>query len=159
MSICPDIPWRKVAHIALIVRDMEKALENWSKILGISKPSSTIFGPDEKHPHYFMDKQTLGKVKILFINLDNISIELMEALPGDVTAWGEWIRYRGSGVHHISWITENKEAFDLCVNRIVNELKLGDIIQRGTFEGGEVVEIDTRENLGAIIELVYLAKK
>ncbi|MEM0028516.1 MAG: VOC family protein [Ignisphaera sp.] len=139
---------KKVVQIAIVVKDIEKVLENWVKLLGTEKPSIIETEDWEKTKMMFRGMPSSGRAKLAFINMDNIVIELIEPIDGPST-WKEFLDKHGNGIHHIAFSVENA---DDCVKSL--ESVGGYKEQEGFFEEGKYVYVNAVESLGAIIELL-----
>jgi catechol 2,3-dioxygenase-like lactoylglutathione lyase family enzyme len=151
--MCVD-PLRTVVQVAIVVRDLNKAVEYWSKILGL-KPSAIVETENyEKTKMMFRGSPSQGRAKLAFFNLNNIVLELIEPIGGPST-WSEFLEKHGDGLHHIAFnFSENPE----CVDKIIKEID-GEIQQRGFSKGGKYIYVDARKSLGAIIEFLIRFKE
>jgi methylmalonyl-CoA/ethylmalonyl-CoA epimerase len=75
-----------IQHIAIAVREIEKAVLAYAGILGASVSEMTDV-PDQK-------------IRICFIQLANARIELISPLPGNESL-SRFLDKRGDGLHHI----------------------------------------------------------
>lgn len=102
------MPSGPLAHICLIVEDLDKAIEDWTKILGILDPDQLAErlvrydgfeggeaggGGDDR-----MDWAT-------FVNPNGAEIQLMA--PGKDTKLGKRLEKHGEHVHHICFTTDD----------------------------------------------------
>ncbi len=85
---------KKINHIGIVVRDMEKSLSFWSKILGLSATAV------ERVPSY--------KVDIAFLRAGESDIELLEPHAGNAPM-EKLIRENGGGLDHLCLEVENLE--------------------------------------------------
>ncbi len=94
---------KKIDHIAVAVRDVEKAAEFYEKVLGLK-----LGGIEEVEG---MD------VKVGFIPVGETRIELVQPLDPN-SGVAKFIEKRGEGIHHICYEVEDvKEALTLCKTR------------------------------------------
>jgi catechol 2,3-dioxygenase-like lactoylglutathione lyase family enzyme len=102
-----------LCHVAIIVKDIEQAVEHWSELLGL--PKAKIFNlPPSSDVPAFTDG-ALGDytdVKLASFQLENCVIEL--AQPGkNPSPWKDILDKRGEGVQHLSFIVpDRKKAQD-----------------------------------------------
>lgn len=140
-----------VAHIGIVVADLEKAVAHWTKVLGLAESPSIMVGtghPD--NPTRYHGQPTAGQVRLAFFNLENIQIELLSPHGEGTTEWSEFLRENGTGVHHIAFFV--KGLGEVYVDRL-QERGIG-IAQQGGWDGGEYLYTDTRPELGVAIELL-----
>ena len=96
-------PLWPIDHIAHIVHDLDKAIENYASLLGLNSSESTpeVGGSSRVLPHY---RETLPehKVEVAFIDLENTSIELITPLEGN-SSLVNFLNSRGEALHHICY--------------------------------------------------------
>ncbi len=140
---------KNVVQIGIVVDNIEKAVELWSKLLGLEIPRIIETGVWEETKMEFRGNPSRGRAKLALIKLNNIVIELIEPIDGPST-WREFLENHGPGVHHIAFNVSKPEE---CVRKLED---LGARIeQKGMFRGGYYIYIDARKSLGAIIELLH----
>lgn len=84
----------KVEHIGIAVKNMEKAIEIFSRILG-------------KAPYKEEIVESEG-VRTVFFDAGNVKIELLEAL-NEHSPIAKFIERRGEGIHHIAFGSSSVE--------------------------------------------------
>jgi methylmalonyl-CoA epimerase len=144
------LPTRNMGHIAIIVRDIEKAAKEWAALFGMEVPQWSLIDPPEKSNIRYRGKPTEARLKTAFLNLDNLRIELMEPIGGPST-WMEFLQNQGEGVHHVAFKIKGMDDY---VARL--EKQGMSLIQRGewtVYTGGCYAYFDTPQ-LGVILELV-----
>jgi methylmalonyl-CoA/ethylmalonyl-CoA epimerase len=102
--------FKKVEHIGIAVKDLNKSNELFSK----------LFGKD----HYKIEKVDSEKVSTSFFMLGETKIELVESTSND-SAIAKFIDKKGEGIHHIAYeVTDilkemnrlKQEGFELLNN-------------------------------------------
>ena len=93
-----------VCQIAIVVEDIEAAAHNWADLLGVEVPGWRLTGPKEESHVRYRGQSTEGRAKLAFLQMDNISIELIEPVGGP-SVWQEVLDARGECVHHIAFHT------------------------------------------------------
>lgn len=137
-----------VAQIGIVVRDIEKTCEEFSKIFGVEKPNIIITDAYEKSRTEYRGKPTYARAKLAFFNFQNIVIELIEPDENPST-WREFLDNYGEGIHHLGFEIKGMKE------KIENFERLGiKIAQRGEYEGGRYTYLDTLKQLKFIIELL-----
>ena len=141
---------RDMVHIAVIVRDVEKAAEEWAALFGMEVPQWSLIDPPEKSNAQYRGKPTEARLKTAFLSFDNLRVELMEPVGGPST-WMDFLQNQGEGVHHIAFEIKGMDDY------IAKLDKQGiPLIQRGewtVYTGGTYAYFDTPQ-LGVILELV-----
>jgi catechol 2,3-dioxygenase-like lactoylglutathione lyase family enzyme len=109
---------KKMCQLAILVRDIERALDNWAKLLGMEKPSIWIFPKPDEVPAF-----TNGNIgdysdcKLAIFELDNIRLELVE--PGPHSGpWKEKLERDGEGLQHLSFIVPDRKKFNEALKNI-----------------------------------------
>ena len=146
----PLLGTNKIEQLAIVVKDLDAAAEEYCKLLGAEKPPVIQSGPSELTQVVFEGKPTEGESKYMFINTPLLQLELIE--PGDSpSTWKKHLETQGEGVHHISFLVNDMdEKVKLMENRGYP------IIQRGNFWNGKgrYAYMDTTATYKVIIELL-----
>lgn len=94
------MPSGPMAHICLLVSDLDQAVEDWSKILGVLDPGQT----EKQIVRY--DEFEGGEDQMrwaTFVSDHGAEIQLMQPAPG--TPLHKRLEKHGEGVHHICFTT------------------------------------------------------
>jgi methylmalonyl-CoA/ethylmalonyl-CoA epimerase len=137
-----------ICQVCLIVRDIERSIEAYSRIFGLPEPECTVTdGPEIAHTRY-RGGPTDARAKLAFFDMGQVTLELIEPIGGPST-WQEFLDQRGEGVHHIAFFVEDTD-------RTVAFLERNDIavIQQGDYTGGRYTYVDSVSDLGVILELL-----
>jgi len=144
----PVIVSKKLAQVAIIVKDIDAARNAWAELLGVQPPEVSIAESNSSRPTLYMGKSTDAKCKLAFITLENIQIELIQPMGGEST-WQEYLDKDGEGIHHVAF---QVKGIDGVEKRF--ELQGNPTVQRGGWDGGAYSYIDASKNLGCILELL-----
>jgi len=134
-----------IKHVCLVVRDLEKAMEQLRSLWDIG-PFRFI---DSDHPEGIVRGKNIHYTgKLAFAKAGDIEIELIEPREGD-GIWWEFLRNKGEGVHH----------FGIFVPNLDKELarfkeKGIRVLQSGESEHVKLAYMDTEGMLGVVIELL-----
>jgi catechol 2,3-dioxygenase-like lactoylglutathione lyase family enzyme len=139
-----DLGTKKVAHVAIVVNDIEATTRTYAEVLGIDPPKIRL----GVSPAHYMDKKTEGKAKMAFINLDNITLEFFEPVDGP-TAWQDFLDTHGEGMHHLGFWVEGLD--DHVKNFASMDMP---VIQERSADWGRYCYIDATSGLGIWIELL-----
>ncbi len=138
---------RKVAQVAVVVKDIESAKVSYAALFGAPVPPTIVTDPGLSVNMTYRGKPSDAKAKLAFIELPNTQFELIEPI-GEDSAWYEGLAKAGNGFHHVAyWVEDMKAAHDeLAEQGIV-------MIQRGDMGEGQYAYFDAPEH-GIVIELL-----
>ena len=145
------LPTRNMVHIAIIVRDVEKASKAWADLFGMEVPKWGLSDPPEKSNICYRGKSTEARLKTAFFSFDNLRVELMEPVGGPST-WMDFLQTKGEGVHHIAF---DVKGMDEHIANIENWSM--PLVQRGewtVYTGGCYTYFESEPQLGVILELL-----
>jgi catechol 2,3-dioxygenase-like lactoylglutathione lyase family enzyme len=138
-----------VVQVGIIVRDIEKKLDHYCAVFGLEqRPNVILTDPVEQAHTVYKGESTPARAKLAFINMGQVSIELIEPVGGPST-WQEFLDSHGEGAHHI--------AFHVAgTPRVVSFLNGQGIptAQQGDYTGGMYTYMDSTPQLGVILELL-----
>jgi methylmalonyl-CoA/ethylmalonyl-CoA epimerase len=142
---------KRILHIGIVVRDIEKARDHWMKFLGLEKtPNTIISAGDHKNPTEYRGHPSTAQAKLVFINLDNMQVELIEPTGDAPSHWREFLESKGEGVHHIGFAVKG-----MGEGYLENYEKAGyPTVQHGGWDTGEYGYMDTAAALGVTVELL-----
>jgi methylmalonyl-CoA/ethylmalonyl-CoA epimerase len=139
--------WR-LAHVGLVVKDIDKAVDQYQSTFGI--------GPFRKMELPVTEGELRGIpckpiLKLAFARMGAVQLELMQAEPGENIYW-EFYQKHGEGLHHLGFdVGEEDSGPEL--DRLKN-LGIG-ILQKGKTEGGTTfIYLDSSSIGGTILELI-----
>ena len=137
-----------ICQVGLIVRDIERSAEAYSRILGLPKPSVIVTDPAEIAHTRFRGQPTGAQAKLAFFDMGQVSLELIEPIGGPST-WREFLDEKGEGVHHIAFVVKGTD-------QVVQYLAGHDVevIQQGDYTGGRYTYMDSSAALGVVLELL-----
>ncbi|MFO7962321.1 MAG: VOC family protein [Desulfobacterales bacterium] len=146
--------FQEVLQVGLVVRDLDKSIEKYTKIMGI--------GPWKV---YHLDKRTLKNVtvkgkpqdlsmKVGFAQIGKVQIELIQPLE-DGGIYAEFLEMHGEGLHHIACAVDD---YDETITRLAKG-NIG-ILQAGdTSDGMGFAYLDTMNVMGCITEIYRYPKR
>ncbi len=143
---------QKFAQMAFVVRDVEKAKTEFSRLFGFKEvPPTCDLGPVETAKTEYKGRPAPEiECKIAYFDFENIQIELME--PNEVpSAWRDWLDAHGESLHHVSFfVTSTRERI-----RELEEKGM-ELVQQGDFADGSgcYAYLDTKGKLPCLIELL-----
>ncbi len=126
---------KKIDHIGIAVRDLESARRFYEESLGL------------KVEH----EESLGEMRIAFVPVGNVNIELIESATEDGVI-AKFIAKRGEGIHHIAYEVEDVGA---TLEKLKSEgIKLVDEKPRAGAHGKQVAFIHPKSSSGVLTEVV-----
>lgn len=141
---------RTVAHIGMVVPDVEAAARGYAELLGIELPE---IRDGANRPRQYLGEPLPDGVglKVARFRLENIEIELVEPVGGPST-WHDMLAERGPGVHHIAFEVQDSGQ------------TIADLEARGypaihtsiRANGTPLAYVDARNELGALMEILGL---
>ncbi|MDR0638719.1 MAG: VOC family protein [Spirochaetaceae bacterium] len=99
----------RLCHIAILVKDLDKAVANWERILGVKAGDAFYLPPASEVPSFTNGKMgDYTDCRLATIQLENCIIEL--AQPGqNPSPWKDKLDRDGEGVQHISFIVSDRK--------------------------------------------------
>ena len=85
----------KLHHIAVIVRDIDKAVEYYQS-LGIASVGREVVFPEAK-----------PKIRAKFVQIGSVPIEFIQPIEGESSNYKEFLDSKGEGVQHIAFAVDN----------------------------------------------------
>lgn len=145
------LPNTKMAHIGILVPNIDTALDKWVALLGLEKrPLIQIADGHKDNPTHYRGELSDAKAKLAFISLENIQVELIEPFGDEQSHWKEVLAKNGAVVHHAAF---NVEGLGETYIDLFKE-KGYPIAQKGGWDGGEYSYMDSQKDLGVFIELL-----
>ncbi|MCZ6550600.1 MAG: methylmalonyl-CoA epimerase [candidate division NC10 bacterium] len=128
---------KRIAHIAIAVRDLEAASKFFEEKLGLRRHAVEVLEEE--------------KVKIAFFPVGDSEVELIEGIGPDNPV-AKFLEKRGEGIHHIALEVENLQGqLDLLASAAVPLL---DRSPRDGGQGTNVAFLHPKGTHGVLIELV-----
>jgi methylmalonyl-CoA epimerase len=126
---------KKISHIGIAVKDLDEAVEFYKK-LGLEVEATEI-----------VESQ---KVKVAFIPVGDVRIELLEATSEDSTI-AKFIEKRGEGIHHLALGTDN--IVSKLKNIETKGIKLIDKSPRKGAHNSKIAFLHPKSTQGVLLEL------
>ncbi|MDR3337765.1 MAG: VOC family protein [Treponema sp.] len=139
----------KLCHVAILVKDIRKAADNWSKILGLPKPNIWTLPPPAEVPAFTDGKPgDYTDCQLAVFELENVKFELVQ--PGPHSGpWKEKLDRDGEGLQHLSFIVpDRKKAQDT-----LKEIGAPAPYHIGYWPGGTYAFVDTAPQCGVEINI------
>ncbi|MBD8005138.1 VOC family protein [Bacillus norwichensis] len=144
----------QINQLAFVVKDIDKANEAFTKLLGIRKTEPFLTGDSSVSKVIFKESPSESRSKLAFLNTPTVQFELIEPdeNPGTMR---EFLDKVGEGIHHIAFDVDSIDSY-----LPVMEEKGYPVLQTGefTFSEGRYVYIDTFADHKTLIELLESAE-
>ncbi|MDR1420254.1 MAG: VOC family protein [Treponema sp.] len=101
----------KLCHVAILVKDLDKAIRNWEQVLGIKANKPFNLPPSSQMPSFTNGELgDYSDCKLATFQLENCILEFVQ--PGEKPGpWKDKLDRDGEGLQHISFIVpDRKEA-------------------------------------------------
>ncbi|UCC64741.1 MAG: VOC family protein [Anaerolineae bacterium] len=141
-----------IAQIAIIVEDLEAAVENYWRMFGIGDWHFYTYGRPLLTEMTYGGQPGEYKMRVALSYLGPMRIELIEMVEGD-TVYADFVEEHGYGVHHFGVLVEDMEE-------AIAQAKAAGL--KVTMEGagfgrdgdGHYAYLDTEDKIGVTIELI-----
>lgn len=147
----------EVHHTAVVVRDLDAAMERYTDGLGIGPWAVYTLGPDAMREMTFRGEEEGFAFTFALCEVSPITHELIQPISGP-NSYEEFLAERGEGLHHLSYLVGD---IDDEISRM--EARGFAVLQsgRGFGEGGDgaFAYFDTERALGFILEALRLPSK
>jgi catechol 2,3-dioxygenase-like lactoylglutathione lyase family enzyme len=143
---------RGIAQVAIVVPDLEKAVENYWKLFGIGDWHFYTYGKPLVKRMTYQGNPSEYKIRIALAYFGPMRIELIELVEGD-TVYADFVREHGYGVHHLGVLVENMQEA-LAQAESAGLRMTMDGAGFGRDGDGHYAYLDTEEKLGITVELI-----
>jgi len=145
-----------VAQVAIIVEDLDKAVENYWKMFGIGNWHMYTYGKPLVKKMTYHGKPGEYKMRVALSYLGPMRIELIEPMEGD-TVYADFVKEHGYGVHHFGVLVDNMEEA-IAEAEAAGLVMTMDGAGFGRDGDGHYAYLDTEDQLGVTIELIERPK-
>ena len=138
-----------LCHVAILVKDIRKAVDNWAAILGVEKPNIWNL-PDAKTVPSFTRGESgdYTDCQLAVFDLENAKIELCQ--PGqNPSPWKEALEKYGEGVQHVSFVVPDRDQ----ANRALEGIGVPPAYHIGYWPTTTYAFFDSKEQLGVEINI------
>jgi methylmalonyl-CoA/ethylmalonyl-CoA epimerase len=152
MIAVPGIGFQSVDQAAVVVRDIDAAMERYWTQFGIGPWDVYTYGPARLSTMTFRGNDQPYRMKLALATVGNMWYELIEPLDGPTT-YHEFLEAHGEGLHHLGYFVDD---IDAEIERMANLGYL--LLQSGRGFGvdgdGAYAYFETERDLGCIIEAI-----
>ncbi len=148
----PEGAFRQCIQVGVIVKDLDRKIENLRRIFGIGPFRVIEFPPEGRTDMYREYRGQPGQFtcRLAFADLGTVELELIEPVNGP-SIWQDYLDQHGEGIHHIRFNTFDERPIleHLAGNGIGVEQE-----GAGTRPGTAFFYLDSRDKIGFSIELM-----
>jgi catechol 2,3-dioxygenase-like lactoylglutathione lyase family enzyme len=146
-----------VSQIALVVPDLEAAVQNYWALFGIGPWHFYTYDKRMLHRLTYRGRPADYRMRIALAWAGPLRIELIQMQEGD-TVYAEFVRRHGYGLHHLGVLVEDMEAALRQAEAAGLKMTM-DGAGFGLDGDGHYAYLDTEERLGTTIELIQRPKR
>lgn len=147
---------RPIGQIGIVVRDLERALERYSALLGLGPWSGYMYGPTTV-PALTYRGQPGGYSMRLALAGGSPQVELLEPLEGP-SIYHEWLDSRAEGLHHLGiYIDSLADAIESMTSAGYALLQSGS--GYGLDGDGGYAYFDTERDATVILEAIEVPRR
>jgi len=141
--------FEEISQVAVVVKDLEKTIERYWKILGIGPWKIYNFAPPRLKEMTVHAKPIPYSMMVAETYVGRVILEIIEPIDGP-SIYKEFLEEKGEGLHHIACyrVPDVKKTLDAF-----KEVGIG-ILQSGKFDDDEFYYMDTEKIFGVILEIV-----
>jgi methylmalonyl-CoA/ethylmalonyl-CoA epimerase len=146
----------RLCQVGVVVYDLDKAIENYRKILGMEPTRIIDRSPTAPGKKYYKNRESDFFQRAALYDMGNgIEFELLQPF-GDASALSDFLDKHGEGIHHVAFDTEDFNSTEAHFNSCgVNKIQTGPTSRHPALQWGF---FDSNDKLGTMIELVNFAE-
>ncbi len=145
-----------VAQVALVVPDLDKAVEMYWTLFGIGPWHIYTYGKPLVKSMTYHGQPAEYKMRVALGYLGPTRIELIQPLEGD-TVYADFVKEHGYGVHHFGVLVDDMHAA-LAQAEAAGLMMTMDGAGFGADGDGHYAYLDTEDKIGVTIELIERPK-
>ena len=146
--VVPKIKIGEISQIGIIVRNLQKAADNYWSTLGIGPWMTMKLEPPLLADVTMRGKPVEASMVAAIAQSGSIQLELIEPLEGP-SIWKEFLEERGGGLHHVQSLVKDPDM----VLAAFREMGV-DVLMSGRIGDNIFYYMDTEPLLGIIYEFV-----
>ena len=148
---------RSVDQVAVVVRDLDRAMERYANEFGIGPWSVYTFSPDWIQGMTFHGREQPYSMKLALADVGGMMYELIEPVQGP-NAYEEFLEEHGEGLHHLGYFVDDIDAaIEEMEGKGYRLLQSGRGM--GTAGDGGYAYFDTGDALGCIVEAIEMPRE
>jgi methylmalonyl-CoA/ethylmalonyl-CoA epimerase len=155
----PELPFLKhgIRQIAVIVEDLDKAVEAYWKLLGVGPWHIYTYSKPLVKRMSYRGKPADYKMRLALADVGPLQIELIELGEGE-TIYAEFVEQHGYGLHHFGVLVDDMEEA-IAQAEAAGIAMIQDGAGYGLDGDGGYAYLDTEDKLGTTLELITRPKR
>lgn len=145
-----------IAQVAIIVPNLEEAVENYWKLFGIGNWHLYTYGRPLVKKMTYHGEPTEYKMRVALSYFGPMRVELIEMVEGD-TVYADFVKEHGYGVHHFGVLVDSMEEA-LAEAEAAGIKMIMDGAGFGLDGDGHYAYLDTEDKIGVTLELIERPK-
>jgi methylmalonyl-CoA/ethylmalonyl-CoA epimerase len=144
---------KEIAHVAIVVRNLEETMRRYWEVLGIGPWEICDAKPPVLHGQYYDGKPADFTYRLAFARVGSTSLELVQPLSGR-SSYSDFLEKHGEGLHHIGFAVASTQDTTRALNQAGCRPIMG-----GGFKDGAFVYYDTEGALKCVWEAVTMPEE
>lgn len=140
-----------VTQICIVVEDVDAALKNWAKVLGVEEEKVEIIFPDGISHVTYGKPVDYKDCRVAKYQLENIILELIEPGKGS-SPWRDFLEKNGTGVFHVCIFVKEPEE----IYKRLEAIGVGEPYHVGDFGSGFYSYVAAKEKLGIELSINHI---
>ncbi len=146
--VAPKIKIGTICQIGIVVRDLQKIVDNYWASLGIGPWMTVRMEPPLLRDVTLRGKPVEASMMAAIAQSGSIQLELIQPLDGP-SIWKEFLMERGEGVHHVQSLDQDPKAALVAFKEMGVE-----VLMSGRIGDNIFYYMDTEPLLGTIYEFI-----
>ena len=145
----------RLCQVGLIVRDLDKAMEKYRKLLGMEPTRIIERSPTAPGKKYYKGKESDFYQRVALYYFGDMEFEILQPF-GEASALSDFLEEHGEGIHHVAFDTDDFKGTEALLESCgAHKVQTGPTSSHPALEWGF---FDTGDQLGTMIELVNFAE-
>ena len=145
----------RLCQVGLIIRDLDKAMEKYRKLLGMEPTRIIERSPTAPGKKYYKGKESDFYQRVALYYFGDMEFEILQPF-GEASALSDFLEEHGEGIHHVAFDTDDFKGTEALLESCgAHKVQTGPTSRHPALEWGF---FDTGDQLGTMIELVNFAE-
>ena len=99
---------KTICQVALVVKNIEETTKAYAELFGVDVPDVFTVPPESEAHTKFKGQPTNTRAKLAVFDLGQVVLEITEP-DSEPSSWREFLDKNGDGIHHIAFMTRDRE--------------------------------------------------